>query len=208
MAEVKVFTMDNKESNTIQLSDSVFGVTPNMSLIHQAVVRQLANRRVGTHSTKTRAEVRGGGRKPWKQKGTGRARQGSTRSPQWVGGGIVFGPKPRDYSQKMPQKMRRLALCSALSLKLREESMIVIDSIEFSEYKTRNMAQFIRNFTKENEKTVVVVKDFNNDVHRIARNIYRVNLMSSGYVNVYDLMWADKIIIASDAAKKLEEVFG
>ncbi len=208
MAEVKVFTMDGKEAQPMNLADSVFGLEPNMSLIHQAVVRQLANRRVGTHSTKTRAEVRGGGRKPWKQKGTGRARQGSTRSPQWVGGGIVFGPKPRDYSQKMPQKMRRLALCSALSLKVREGAMVLVDTIAFSELKTRNMAKFLGNFVKENEKTVVVIKDYNDDIHRISRNIQRVNLLSSGYVNVYDLMWADKVIIASDAAKKLEEVFG
>ena len=208
MVEVKVYNIEGKEVATENLSKEVFGIEPNMDLIHQAVVRQLANKRVGTHSTKTRSEVHGGGKKPWKQKGTGRARQGTTRAPQWVGGGIVFGPKPRDYSKKLPKKMRRLAIRSALSLKLQQEEFFLIDQLSFAEYKTKHMNKFISNFKKDNEKVVVVIKDFDENIHRIARNIPKVNLISHQRVNVYDLMWADKVLFTKDAAHAVEEVLG
>jgi len=206
--ELKVYNMEGKEVGKEKVSDFVFGIDPNMALIHQAVVRQLANKRVGTHSTKTRSEVRGGGKKPWKQKGTGRARQGTIRAAQWVGGGIVNGPKPRDYSQKMPQKMRQLALRSALSLKAREKELLLIDEISLKEFKTKLMVDFISKFKDEKEKVMVVIGQFDENLHRSARNIPKVNMVSAGRVSVYDLMWADKIIMAKEAAHAIEEVLG
>ncbi|HDS03033.1 MAG TPA: 50S ribosomal protein L4 [Firmicutes bacterium] len=208
MMELKVYNMEGKEVGKEKVSDFVFGIDPNMALIHQAVVRQLANKRVGTHSTKTRSEVRGGGKKPWKQKGTGRARQGTIRAAQWVGGGIVNGPKPRDYSQKMPQKMRQLALRSALSLKAREKELLLIDEISLKEFKTKLMVDFISKFKDEKEKVMVVIGQFDENLHRSARNIPKVNMVSAGRVSVYDLMWADKIIMAKEAAHAIEEVLG
>jgi len=206
--ELKVFNMEGKEIGKEKVSEFVFGIEPNMALIHQAVVRQLANKRVGTHATKTRSEVRGGGKKPWKQKGTGRARQGTIRAPQWVGGGIVFGPKPRDYSKKMPQKMRQLALRSALSLKAKENELVLVDAITLKEYKTKHMADFIGKFKGEKEKVMIVIGQFDENIHRSARNIPRVNMVSANRVNVYDLMWADKVVMAKDAAHAIEEVLG
>ena len=208
MMELKVFNMEGKEIGKEKVSEFVFGIEPNMALIHQAVVRQLANKRVGTHATKTRSEVRGGGKKPWKQKGTGRARQGTIRAPQWVGGGIVFGPKPRDYSKKMPQKMRQLALRSALSLKAKENELVLVDAITLKEYKTKHMADFIGKFKGEKEKVMIVIGQFDENIHRSARNIPRVNMVSAKRVNVYDLMWADKVVMAKDAAHAIEEVLG
>ena len=206
--ELKVFNMEGKEIGKEKVSEFVFGIEPNMSLIHQAVVRQLANKRVGTHATKTRSEVRGGGKKPWKQKGTGRARQGTIRAPQWVGGGIVFGPKTRDYSKKMPQKMRQLALRSALSLKAKEEGIVLVDAITLKEFKTRLMADFIGKFKEEKEKVMVVIDQFDENIHRSTRNIPKVNMVSANRVNVYDLMWADKVIMVKEAAHAIEEVLG
>jgi len=206
--ELKVYNMEGKEVGKEKVSDFVFGIDPNMALIHQAVVRQLSNKRVGTHSTKTRSEVRGGGKKPWRQKGTGRARQGTIRAGQWVGGGVVNGPKPRDYSQKMPQKMRQLALRSALSLKAREKELLLIDEISLKEFKTKLMVDFISKFKDEKEKVMVVIGQFDENLHRSARNIPKVNMVSAGRVSVYDLMWADKIIMAKEAAHAIEEVLG
>ncbi|HPE21106.1 MAG TPA: 50S ribosomal protein L4 [Candidatus Mcinerneyibacteriales bacterium] len=208
MMELKVFNMEGQEIGKEKVSEYVFGIEPNMALIHQAVVRQLANKRVGTHATKTRSEVRGGGRKPWKQKGTGRARQGTIRAPQWVGGGIVFGPKPRDYSKKMPQKMRQLALRSALSLKAKDEGLVLVDAITLKEFKTRLMADFIGKFKEEKQKVMVVIGQFDENIHRSTRNIPKVNMVSANRVNVYDLMWADKVIMVKEAAHAIEEVLG
>lgn len=204
--ELKLYNMEAKEIGKEKFSKEVFGIEPNMALVHQAVVKQLANKRVGTHSTKTRSEVNGGGKKPWKQKGTGRARQGTTRAAQWVGGGIVFGPKPRDYSKKMPQKMRQLALRSALSIKVKDDEVFMIDAIETKEIKTKIMADFIAKFKNNGDKIMVVVKDYNDVVFKSTRNISRVNIVSSSRVNVYDLLWADKVLIAKDAAHAIEEV--
>ena len=204
--ELKVYNMKAKEIGTEKVADSVFGIEPNMALVHQAVVRQLANKRVGTHSTKTRSEVRGGGRKPWKQKGTGRARQGTTRASQWVGGGITFGPKPRDYSKKLPKKMRKLALKSALSIKAKENLMFLIDAIEVKEIKTRTMADFISKFIEKGEKVMVVLKSYDEAVFKSTRNIDKVNIVASNRVNVYDLLLADKVLIAKEAAHAIEEV--
>ncbi len=204
--ELKVYNMEAKEIGKEKVSDAVFGIEPNKALLHQAVVKQLANKRVGTHSTKTRSEVNGGGKKPWKQKGTGRARQGTTRAAQWVGGGVVFGPKPRDYSQKMPQKMRQLALKSALSIKVKDEEMFMIDAIAVKEIKTRPMADFISRFKNDGDKIMVVVKDYDEPVFKSVRNINKVNIVSSSRVNVYDLLWADKVLISKDAIRAIEEV--
>ncbi len=204
--ELKVYNMKAKEIGTEKVADSVFGIEPNMALVHQAVVRQLANKRVGTHSTKTRSEVKGGGRKPWKQKGTGRARQGTTRASQWVGGGITFGPKPRDYSKKLPKKMRKLALKSALSIKAKENLMFLIDAIEVKEIKTRTMADFISKFIEKGEKVMVVLKSYDEAVFKSTRNIDKVNIVASNRVNVYDLLLADKVLIAKEAAHAIEEV--
>lgn len=207
MAKVKVYDMKAKESEDIKLKDDIFNIEPNMGVIHQAVVRQLANKRAGTHSTKTRSEVRGGGKKPWRQKGTGRARQGSIRSPQWVGGGRVFGPKPRDYSQKMPQKMRRLALKSAWSLKIKEKELFVVDELKFKKYKTKNMAGFLNNFRKEkDEKLILIIPEYNEKINRITRNIKNTKLITAERVSVYDLLWAHKVVTLKDAVKKVEEV--
>jgi len=207
MAKVKVYDMKAKESEDIKLKDDIFNIEPNMGVIHQAVVRQLANKRAGTHSTKTRSEVRGGGKKPWRQKGTGRARQGSIRSPQWVGGGRVFGPKPRDYSQKMPQKMRRLALKSAWSLKIKEKELFVVDELKFKKYKTKNMAGFLNNFRKEkDEKIILIIPEYNEKINRITRNIKNTKLITAERVSVYDLLWAHKVVTLKDAVKKVEEV--
>jgi len=207
MAKVKVYDMKAKESEDIKLKNDIFSIEPNMGVIHQAVVRQLANKRAGTHSTKTRSEVRGGGKKPWRQKGTGRARQGSIRSPQWVGGGRVFGPKPRDYSQKMPQKMRRLALKSAWSLKIKEKELFVVDELKFKKYKTKNMAGFLNNFRKEkDEKIILIIPEYNEKINRITRNIKNTKLITAERVSVYDLLWAHKVITLKDAVKKVEEV--
>jgi len=207
MAKVKVYDMKAKESEDIKLKNDIFSIEPNMGVIHQAVVRQLANKRAGTHSTKTRSEVRGGGKKPWRQKGTGRARQGSIRSPQWVGGGRVFGPKPRDYSQKMPQKMRRLALKSAWSLKIKEKELFVVDELKFKKYKTKNMAEFLNNFRKEkDEKIILIIPEYNEKINRITRNIKNTKLITAERVSVYDLLWAHKVITLKDAVKKVEEV--
>ncbi|TYB31341.1 MAG: 50S ribosomal protein L4 [Candidatus Mcinerneyibacterium aminivorans] len=207
MAKTKVYDMKANEVENIKLEKNIFDIEPNMGVLHQAVVKQRANKRAGTHSTKTRSEVSGGGRKPWRQKGTGRARQGSIRSPQWVGGGVVFGPKPRDYSQKMPQKMRKLALKSAWSLKNREEELFIVNDIKFDEYKTKHMAEFLNKFRAgKSEKMIFVPKEFDKNLYRITRNIHNVKYLAADQVSVYDLLWAHKVVIMKDAVDILEEV--
>ena len=205
MASVKVYNIEGKEVGTLELNDAVFGVEVNEHLMHLAVVSQLANKRQGTQSAKTRAEVSGGGRKPWRQKGTGHARQGSTRAPQWTGGGVVFAPKPRDYSVKMNKKEKAAAIKSALSSKVAEEKFIVVDGLAFDEIKTKKMAAVLENL-KVNKALVVLDKKDEN-VILSARNIADVRTTMSGSVNVYDVLKYDNVVITKEAVAQIEEVY-
>lgn len=205
MAKVSVYNIEGKVVGDMELNDAVFGVEVNEHLVHMAVVSQLANNRQGTQSAKTRAEVSGGGRKPWRQKGTGHARQGSTRAPQWTGGGVVFAPKPRDYSFKMNKKEKNLALKSALTTKVAEEKIIVLDSIKFEEVKTKNMVAVLDNL-KVN-KALVVLNDNDQNVVLSARNIPNVKTASTNTINVYDILKYDKLIVTKDAVATIEEVY-
>ena len=205
MANVKVYNMDGKEVGSMELNDAVFGVEVNEHLMHLAVVSQLANKRQGTQSAKTRAEVSGGGRKPWKQKGTGHARQGSTRSPQWVGGGVVFAPKPREYSLKMNKKEKSAALKSALSSKVAEQKFIVVDGLAFDEIKTKKMATVLTNLKVD--KALVVLDKKDENVILSARNIPQIRTTMSNSVNVYDVLKYDNVVITKDAARQIEEVY-
>ena len=204
MAKVSVYNIEGKVVGDMELNDAVFGVEVNEHLVHMAVVSQLANNRQGTQSAKTRAEVSGGGRKPWRQKGTGHARQGSIRAPQWTGGGVVFAPKPRDYSFKMNKKEKNLALKSALTSRVAEEKFIVLDSIQFEEIKTKNMVTVLNNL-KVNKALVVV--DDNQNVVLSARNIPNVKTASTNTINVYDILKYDKLIVTKDAVATIEEVY-
>lgn len=206
MPKVALYNMAGAQVGEIELSDSVFGIEPNEAVVHQVVKAQLANRRVGTASTKTRGEVRGGGRKPWRQKGTGRARAGSRRSPLWRGGGIVFGPKPRDYSVRLPKKIRRLALKSVLSDKVRNDNIIVVDQLLFEEPKTRRMVETL-GALKVNSKALVVTADGDVNVAKSARNIPGVKPVRADFINVYDLLAHEKLVITKDAVARVEEVF-
>ena len=205
MASVKVYNIEGKEVGTMELNDAVFGVEVNEHLMHLAVVSQLANKRQGTQSAKTRAEVSGGGRKPWRQKGTGHARQGSTRAPQWTGGGVVFAPKPRDYSVKMNKKEKAAAIKSALSSKVAEEKFIVVDGLAFDEIKTKKMAAVLDNL-KVNKALVVLDKKDEN-VILSARNIPEVRTVLSGSVNVYDVLKYGNVVITKEAVAQIEEVY-
>lgn len=206
MPKVALYNMAGAQVGEIELSDSVFGIEPNEAVVHQVVKAQLANRRVGTASTKTRGEVRGGGRKPWRQKGTGRARAGSRRSPLWRGGGIVFGPKPRDYSVRLPKKIRRLALKSVLSDKVKNDNIIVVDQLLFEEPKTRRMVETL-GALKVNSKALVVTADGDVNVAKSARNIPGVKPVRADFINVYDLLAHEKLVITKDAVARVEEVF-
>jgi large subunit ribosomal protein L4 len=205
MANVKVYNIEGKEVGSLELNDSVFGVEVSEHLMHMAVVSQLANKRQGTQSAKTRAEVRGGGRKPWKQKGTGHARQGSTRSPQWKGGGVVFAPKPRDYSFKMNRKEKGLAIKSALTSRVAANKIIVLDGISFDEVKTKKFAAVLENL-KVNKALVVLDKKDEN-VILSARNIPTVRTALSNTINVYDIVKYDTLVITKDAVAQIEEVY-
>ena len=205
MANVSVYNMEGKEVGTIDLNDAVFGVEVNEHLVHMAVVQQLANNRQGTQKAKTRAEVSGGGRKPWRQKGTGHARQGSTRSPQWTGGGVVFAPVPRDYSFKMNRKEKRLALKSALTSRVQENKLIVVDELKFDEIKTKNFKAVMDNL-KVNKALVVLGEDDKNVVMS-ARNIPTVQTTLTSTINVYDIMKAGTVVLTKDAVAKIEEVY-
>ncbi len=205
MASVKVYNIEGKEVGTMELNDAVFGVEVNEHLMHLAVVSQLANKRQGTQSAKTRSEVSGGGRKPWRQKGTGHARQGSTRSPQWTGGGVVFAPKPRDYSVKMNKKEKAAAIKSALSSKVAEDKFIVVDGLAFDEIKTKKMAAVLENL-KVNKALVVLDKKDEN-VILSARNIPEVRTTMSGSVNVFDVLKYDNVVITKEAVAQIEEVY-
>ena len=206
MASVAVYNMEGKEVGTIELKDEVFGVSVNEHLVHLAVVQYLADSRQGTQKAKTRAEVSGGGRKPWRQKGTGHARQGSTRSPQWKGGGVVFAPEPRDYSFKMNKKEKRAALRSALTDKVQTSKLIVLDSLTFDEIGTKNFAKVLTNLKIEN-KALVVTGEKDDKVVLSARNIPTVKTAIPGTINVYDIMNANTLVLTKDAVSKIEEVY-
>ncbi len=205
MANVSVFNMEGKEVGTIELNDAVFGVEVNEHLVHMAVVQQLANNRQGTQKAKTRSEVSGGGRKPWRQKGTGHARQGSTRAPQWTGGGVVFAPVPRDYSFKLNRKEKRAALKSALSDKVANSSLIVVDELKFDAIKTKNFVNVMNNLKVE--KGLVVIADNDANVVMSARNVADVNTSLVNEINVYDIMKAKTVVLTKDAVAKIEEVY-
>jgi large subunit ribosomal protein L4 len=207
MPKVAVYNTDGKQVGEIELKDEVFGVQVNEPLLHQAVQVYLANQRQGTQSAKTRAEISGGGRKPWRQKGTGRARQGSTRSPQWTGGGVVFAPKPRDYSQKLPKKMRRLAMLSALSSKAANNEIMVLDSLLMDQPKTGFIARMLKNLNVD-RKALIVVKGKDETIAKSARNIPGVKTAFAGTLNVYDILKYDTFVITRDAVEEVEEVYG
>lgn len=206
MPNVAVLDMAGKKVGTIDLADAIFGIEPNTSVMHQMVVSYLASQRQGTQSALTRSEVSGGGKKPWRQKGTGRARQGSTRAPQWTHGGVVFAPKPRNYRFSVNKKVKRLALKSALSSKAAAEEIIVIDSITMDEYKTKTMVSMLKAVGAEG-KALIVLPEVNNFVIASASNIEGVKTAQVNTINVYDLLNADKLIIAKDAVAKIEEVY-
>ncbi|MUV38083.1 50S ribosomal protein L4 [Lentibacillus sp. JNUCC-1] len=207
MPKVALFKQDGSQSGDLELNDSVFGIEPNNHVLHEAVVLQRASLRQGTHAVKNRSEVSGGGRKPWRQKGTGRARQGSIRSPQWVGGGVVFGPTPRSYSQKMPKKVRRLALKSALSTKVKESNLVVLDSISFEAPKTKDMVSML-NALNVDKKALIVTADNEEFVARSANNLQHVHVITVNQLNVLDLLMHDKLILTKEAAEKAGEVLG
>ena len=206
MANVSVYNMEGKEVGTIELNDAVFGVTVNEHLVHMAVVQQLANNRQGTQKAKTRAEVSGGGRKPWRQKGTGHARQGSTRSPQWTGGGVVFAPVPRDYSFKMNKKEKKAALKSALTDKVANGKLVVVDALTFEAPKTKEFAKVMANLNV-NEKALVVLNDNDANVVLSAKNIPTVKTSLTNTINVYDIVNAKTLVLTQDAVKTIEEVY-
>ena len=206
MANVSVYNMEGKEVGTIELNDAVFGVKINEHLVHMAVVQQLANNRQGTQKAKTRSEVSGGGRKPWRQKGTGHARQGSTRSPQWTGGGVVFAPTPRDYSFKLNRKEKRAALKSALTDKVTTNKLIVVDELKFDEIKTKSFKTVLDNLNVNN-KSLVVLNDNDEKVVLSARNIPTVKTALTNTINVYDVLNAQTVVLTKDAVKTIEEVY-
>lgn len=205
MANVTVYNIEGKKVDTLELNDAVFGVEINEHLVHMAVVNQLANKRQGTQSAKTRAEVSGGGRKPWRQKGTGHARQGSIRAPQWKGGGVVFAPKPRDYSFRMNKKEKRLAIKSALTSRVQADKFIVLDKFGFEEIKTKKMKQVLDNF-KVN-KALIVLDQKDEKVTLSARNLPNVRTILSNSINVYDILKYDTLVITRDAVAQIEEVY-
>ncbi|SDI06892.1 LSU ribosomal protein L4P [Alteribacillus persepolensis] len=205
MPKVALLNQTGSKVGDIELADSVFGIEPNENVLHDAVVMQQASVRQGTHKVKNRSERRGGGRKPWRQKGTGRARQGSIRSPQWVGGGIVFGPTPRQYSYKLPKKVRRLAVKSAFSTKVKEDAIVVLDNLELDAPKTKEMVSILSNLSVD-EKALVVTADYNEQVALSARNIPGVTFATVDGVNVLELLKHDKLVITQEAVKKVEEV--
>ena len=205
MANVSVYNMEGKEVGRIDLNDAVFGVEINEHLVHMAVVQQLANKRQGTQKAKTRAEVSGGGRKPWRQKGTGHARQGSTRSPQWTGGGVVFAPTPRDYTIRLNKKEKQAALKSALTSKVQDGNLIVVDELKFDEIKTKAFKTVMDNLQVENG--LVVLADNDKNTVMSARNLSKIDTTLTNTINVYDVMKAKKVVLTKDSVAKLEEVY-
>ena len=206
MPTVAIYDIANKKVGDLELNESIFGVEVNEALLHQAVVMQLASQRLGTHATKTRGMVRGGGRKPWKQKGTGRARSGSTRSPIWVGGGTVFGPAPRSYAFRMPRKQRRLAIMCALSDKVQSGDFVVLDSIDFAAPKTKEMVKMLNEFSVDSKALIITAGEAEN-VEKSSRNIPGVKAINTNGLNVYDILNHNKLFITKDAITRIEEVF-
>ena len=205
MANVSVYNMEGKEVGAIDLNDAVFGVEVNEHLVHMAVVAQLANKRQGTQKAKTRSEVSGGGRKPWRQKGTGHARQGSTRSPQWTGGGVVFAPVPRDYTIRLNKKEKQAALKSALTSKVQEGNLIVVDELKFDEIKTKAFKTVMDNLNVE--AGLVVLSDNDQNTVLSARNLATVDTTLTNTINTYDIMKAKKVVLTKDSVAKIEEVY-
>lgn len=206
MPKVAIYNTSGEQVSEIELDANVFGVEVNEYAMHEVVKNQLANKRQGTQSIKTRAEVRGGGRKPWRQKGTGRARVGSIRSPLWIGGGVTFAPKPRDYSYKLPKKVKRLAIKSALTLKVNNDEIVVLDELSMGAPKTKEMANILKNLNAD-KKALIVMSEKNEAVVKSARNIPGVKTTSVNTLNVYDILKYDKFIITKDAVQKVEEVY-
>lgn len=206
MPKVAVYNMTGAQTGEIELNDDVFGVEVNEAVMHQAVVMQLANQRLGTAATKTRGMVRGGGRKPWRQKGTGRARSGSTRSPIWVGGGTVFGPQPRSYAYSMPRKARRLAIKSALSAKVKAGELMVMEDIAVKEPKTKTVVSMLDSLKVGDDKALIIMAAADENVEKSSRNIPGVKSITSLGLNVYDILYHDKVLITKDAVSKIEEV--
>jgi large subunit ribosomal protein L4 len=204
--KVPVYNIEGQQVAEIELKDEIFGIEVNEAALHQVVQMQLANKRQGTQSAKTRGEVRGGGRKPWRQKGTGRARQGSIRAPQWIKGGVVFAPKPRDYSYTLPKKLRRLAMKSALTSKVRDNELIVLDNISIEQPKTKEMFRILRNL-KADRKVLMVLPEKDEIIQKSSRNIPGVKTALVNTLNVYDILNCDKFIILKDAVPKVEEVY-
>ena len=206
MPSIDVYNIEGKKLKSLDLKEEIFGIEPNEAIVHSVLVNYLANQRQGTQRTKTRAEVRGGGRKPWRQKGTGRARQGSIRAPQWIKGGIALGPKPRSYKYRVNRKERQLAIKSLLSSKVLENNLVVVDKIDFKEIKTKQMANAMKNLKVE-EKAFVVLAASNENVQKSARNLENVKTGSVNTINVYDLLRYQKLVLTVDAIKKIEEVY-
>lgn len=204
MAKVTLFKQDGSNAGEVELNDSIFGIEPNEAVVFEAVMMQRASLRQGTHKTKIRSEVRGGGRKPWRQKGTGRARQGSIRAPQWVGGGTVFGPTPRSYSYKLPKKVRRLAIRSVLSEKVAEGALIVLDQLSFEAPKTKEFKNVLENLNADT-KTLLVLEAENENAYLSARNMPNVKIIDSNNVNVLDVVSYDKVVITQAALSTVEE---
>ena len=205
MPKVGLFNKEGKQVGDIQLNDEVFAVEVNQYAMHQVVVALLANKRQGTQSAKTRSEVRGGGIKPWRQKGTGRARQGSIRAPQWIKGGVVFAPKPRDYRMSIPKRMRVVAMKSALTSKVQDGEMLVVDNLDFETIKTKQVVEMLKAF--EAKKTLIITAESDEKVYKSARNIEGVEVMPVNNINVYDLLKFAKVIVTKDAVSKIEEVY-
>ena len=206
MAQVQVYNQEGRKTSKLELADSVFGIEPNADAMHLAVVSYLANQRQGTQSTLTRSEVSGGGAKPWRQKGTGRARQGSTRSPQWTHGGIALGPKPRTYKVNLNKKVKRLAMKSALSTKVAAGEMMVVNKVELDEIKTKSMVEMLAKL-KAAKKTLIVTNEVDEKIYKSARNIEGVKVVTANTICVYDILNCDSFIVLKDAAKKIEEVY-
>ena len=206
MPKIDVYNIEGKKVSDVELAESIFGIEPNEAVVHSVLVNYLANQRQGTQSTKTRAEVRGGGRKPWRQKGTGRARQGSIRAPQWIKGGIALGPKPRSYYYTVNKKERQLAVKSVLSSKVLENTLVVVDSLDMKEIKTKEMVKALNNLKVEG-KTLMLLAEKNENVQKSARNIEGVKTTLVNTINVYDLLKYKNLVITLDTVKKLEEVY-
>ena len=206
MPKVDVLSVDGKKVKELELNENIFGIEPNENIVHSAIVNYLANQRQGTQNTKTRAEVSGGGRKPWRQKGTGRARQGSIRAPQWIKGGIALGPRPRSYSYKINKKEKRLAIKSILSSKVAEKELVVLDKLELKEIKTANMVKVLNNVKAEG-KTLILLPANNENVCKSSRNIEGVKTLTVDTINAYDLVKYKGLVVTEDTVKKLEEVY-